>query len=216
MSDFKLSAKLRQDAGKGASRRLRRLAGEVPAIVYGGSKEPANISLLHKDMIHELENEAFYTSVLTLDIDGSEEAVVLKDLQRHPSKAQIMHADFLRVDATKKLTMRVPLHFINEDSCKGVKEQGGIVTHGANELEVSCLAKDLPEFIEVDLADLELGQSLHISDLKLPAGVESVELSHGAEHDQSIATISAPRGGVQDEEAGEAEAESNGEEPAGE
>ncbi|WP_372780489.1 50S ribosomal protein L25/general stress protein Ctc [Litorivivens sp.] len=200
MSEYTLNAKVRQDAGKGASRRLRRLANEVPAIVYGGKKDPLNISVLQKDLVKDLEDEAFYTSLITLEIEGAgTEQVVLKDLQRHPSKAQLTHADFMRVDATTKITMRVPLHFINEEKCHGVKMQGGIVAHAMTELEVTCLPKDLPEFIEVDMLNIEVGQTVHISDLSLPEGVESVALSHGEDHDLPVANVITPRGGVQDD-----------------
>lgn len=220
MSDFRLSAKSRTDVGKGASRRLRR-ADEVPAIIYGGSKPPANISVPHKDILHELDNEAFFTSVLTLSVDGQDEPVVLKDLQRHPSKPKILHADFLRIDESREITMRVPLHFLNEDTCIGVKQQGGIVAHAMTELEVNCLPRNLPEYIEVDLAKLEVGDSIHISDLKLPEGVESVDLNHGEDYDLAVANVIMPRGGLQ-EEAEEAEAaaaegeEERGEESTGE
>ena len=201
MSEFTLNAKLRQDAGKGASRRLRRLANEVPAIVYGGKKEPQNISVLHKELVKDLEDESFYTSLITLQIDGGDsQQVVLKDLQRHPSKAQIMHADFLRVDATTQITMRVPLHFINEEKCHGVKMQGGLIAHAMTELEVHCLPKDLPEYIEVDMLELNVGDTVHISDLTLPEGVESVALSHGEDHDLPVANVIQPRGGAQDDE----------------
>ncbi|WP_372749389.1 50S ribosomal protein L25/general stress protein Ctc [Litorivivens sp.] len=208
MSEYTLNAKVRQDAGKGASRRLRRLANEVPAIVYGGKKEPMNVTVMHKDLVKDLEDESFYTSLITLEIEGAgSEQVVLKDLQRHPSKVQIMHADFMRVDASTKITMRVPLHFINEEKCHGVKMQGGLVAHAANELEVTCLPKDLPEFIEVDMLNVEVGQTVHISDLTLPAGVESVALSHGEDHDLPVANVITPRGGVQDDaEEGEDDA----------
>ncbi len=208
MSEYTVNAKLRQDSGKGASRRLRRLASEVPAIVYGGKKEPLNISVPHKDLVKDLEDESFYTSLITLEIEGSgSEQVVLKDLQRHPSKPLLMHADFMRVDASTKITMRVPLHFINEDKCQGVKVQGGLIAHAATELEVTCLPKDLPEYIEVDMLEVEVGHSVHISDITLPAGVESVALSHGEDHDLPVANVIMPRGGAQDdeEEAGEAE-----------
>ncbi|GAA5316395.1 MAG: 50S ribosomal protein L25/general stress protein Ctc [Candidatus Pelagadaptatus aseana] len=201
--DFVLNAEAREDQGKGASRRLRRLNGQVPAIVYGGKKKPANIQIPHKDLIKQLENEAFYSHIITINIGDKSEDVILKDLQRHPAKAEIMHADFLRVSKTKKLQTKVPLHFINEDSCKGVKLQGGKVSHNATELEISCLPANLPEFIEVDLADAEVGTIIHISDLKLPKGVESVELSHGADHDQAIASIAKPKGAAADEEASE-------------
>jgi len=200
-SDYTVSAKARADVGKGASRRLRRLESEVPAIVYGGENAPQMISILHKDLLWFLEDEAFFTSVVTLDIDGKQESVVLKALQRHPAKLKVLHADFLRVDANTKITLHVPLHFLNEDSCVGVKIQGGNITHAATDLEVQCLPKDLPEFIEVDMAAIETGVTLHISDLTLPAGVESTALALGEDHDQAIVTVHAPRGGSDDDEA---------------
>ncbi|WP_269617829.1 50S ribosomal protein L25/general stress protein Ctc [Zhongshania sp. BJYM1] len=202
-SDYTVSAKARADVGKGASRRLRRLESEVPAIVYGGENAPQMISILHKDLLWFLEDEAFFTSVVTLDIDGKQESVVLKDLQRHPAKLKILHADFLRVDANTKITLHVPLHFINEDTCVGVKTQGGNITHAATDIEIQCLPKDLPEFIEVDMALVETGTTLHISDLTLPAGVESPALALGEDHDLAIATVHAPRGGSDTGEDGE-------------
>ncbi|MCK9563160.1 MAG: 50S ribosomal protein L25/general stress protein Ctc, partial [Bacteroidales bacterium] len=168
MVDFSLNAKSRDDAGKGASRRLRRLADEVPAIVYGGASEPQMIALTHKDITHALENEAFYSHIIKLNIDGKGQDVILKDVQRHPAKPRILHLDFLRVDKNQKLHTRVPLHIVNGETAQGVKLGGGIVTQLLNELEILCLPKDLPEFIEVDMASVELGQILHISDLKLP------------------------------------------------
>ncbi|WP_445355835.1 50S ribosomal protein L25/general stress protein Ctc [Microbulbifer sp. EKSA008] len=205
MSDIKLNAIARSDEGKGASRRLRRLEGRVPGIIYGGEAEPASISLLHKDLTKALENEAFFSSMLTVDVDGKEEKVILRDLQRHPAKALLLHIDFQRVSANTKVHVKVPLHFLNEESSKGVKA-GGIVSHTLTELEVNAPAGKLPEFIEVDLADLDMDGVLHISDLKLPEGVESVALSHGADHDLVVASIHKPRGAVEAEaEAGEGE-----------
>ncbi|ARU29045.1 50S ribosomal protein L25/general stress protein Ctc [Cellvibrio sp. PSBB006] len=200
--DFVLDAQARDDLGKGASRRLRRLEGLVPGIVYGGSKNPVNISINHKDLIKHLENEAFYSHIISLNIAGKAEDVILKDLQRHPSKTQVLHADFLRVSKSTKLHTNVPLHFINEATSKGVKLQGGKVVHNLVQLEVSCLPANLPEFIEVDLGEMEVGQILHISDLKLPKGVTSVALSHGADHDLAVVTMLKPKGGA-DEEAAE-------------
>ena len=200
-TDFTLHAKGREDTGKGASRRLRRLAGEIPAIVYGGKKDPAMLTLLHKDVAKALENEAFYSHIVTLDIDGSSEDVILKDVQRHPAKKQILHLDFFRVNKTTKLQTKVPLHFINEDSSIGVKTGGGIVAHTMTELDIMCLPKDLPEYIEVDMADIDLCQIVHISDIKLPKGVESVALSHGSDHDLSVATINKPKAAPVDEDA---------------
>ncbi|TVZ40780.1 large subunit ribosomal protein L25 [Alteromonadaceae bacterium 2753L.S.0a.02] len=202
--DFKLDAQVRDDQGKGASRRLRH-ENLVPAIVYGGKKDPQNIAISHNEMIKHLENEAFYSHIISLSIAGANEDVILKDLQRHPSKPQILHADFLRVDKTQKLTTRVPLHFVNEESCKGVKLQGGAISHNLTDLEISCLPQDLPEYIEVDLKDVEVGDIVHISDLKLPSGVESVALSHGEEHDQPVATVAKARGASEGEESEEEE-----------
>jgi large subunit ribosomal protein L25 len=197
--DFKLNAKVREHAGKGASRRLRRIANEVPGIVYGDNKTPVNISINHNELIRHLEHEAFYSHIITLDLGGQSESVILKDLQRHPAKAQILHADFLRVSKTKKIHVNVPLHFINEDTCKGVKLGGGSIAHNLTQLEVACLASDLPEYIEVDLADVDVGQILHISDLKLPKGVESVALSHGADHDLPVVSVNKAKGGDSEE-----------------
>lgn len=208
MSDFTLIANAREDMGKGASRRLRH-AGLVPGIVYGGKKEaPQMITLVHKDLVKSLENEAFFAHIIELDINGKKQDVIIKDLQRHPAKNSVVHADFLRVVKGAKLTVNVPLHFINEETCHGVKMQGGRVSHAMTELEITCLPKDLPEFLEVDLKDLESGHSLHISDIKLPKGVESVALSHGPEHDLPVASVVPPKGGAASEEGGaEGEAE---------
>lgn len=197
--DFTLEASARADVGKGASRRLRREAAQVPAIIYGGKKKPANITVPHKDLMKQLENEAFYSHIITLNVDGKGEDVILKDLQRHPAKQQILHADFLRVSKSQKLHTKVPLHFINEASSKGVKMQGGVVSHSMTELDITCLPQNLPEFIEVDLATVEVGQIIHISDLKLPTGVESVALSHGADHDLPVAAINKPKGSSSDD-----------------
>jgi large subunit ribosomal protein L25 len=200
-TDFTLHAKGREDTGKGASRRLRRLAGEIPAIVYGGKKNPARIALIHKDVKKALENEAFYSHIIALDIDGKSEDVIVKDVQRHPAKAIVLHMDFLRVSKNTKLQTRVPLHFINEDICVGVKLGGGLIAHSMTELEIMCLPADLPEYLEVDMADVDLGQTLHISDIKLPKGVESVALSHGGDHDLPIAAVNKSKAKDEDEEA---------------
>jgi len=199
--DFVLSAQSREEAGKGASRRLRRESGLVPAIVYGSSKKPQSISIEHKELTKHLEHEAFYSHIITLNVDGASQDVILKDLQRHPAKPIIIHADFLRVSKTKKFSTRVPLHFINEDIAPGVKLQGGLVSHSMTELEISCLPADLPEYIEVDLADVDIGQIVHISDISLPSGVESVALNHGSDHDLAVATINKPKGAATEDEA---------------
>ncbi|PWB35384.1 50S ribosomal protein L25 [Pseudomonas sp. SDI] len=188
MTDFILNAQARTDLGKGASRRLRRLAAQVPAVVYGGDKEPASITMLAKEVAKLFENEAAFSHVIELNIDGVKENVVVKAMQRHPAKQFIMHADFVRVVAGQKLTAKVPVHFINEEA---PVKKGGEISHVVNEIEVSCEAKDLPEFIEVDLANAEVGAIVHLSDLKAPKGVEFVALAHG--NDLAVANVHAPR-----------------------
>ncbi|MCH1488111.1 MAG: 50S ribosomal protein L25/general stress protein Ctc [Pseudomonadales bacterium] len=206
MSDaFELEATSRADVGKGASRRLRRLEKKIPAIVYGGGKDPSSITLGHDDLWHHLQNEAFFSHIITLKIDGTAEDVLLKDLQRHPAKDLLMHADFLRVDKNQPIVVNVPLHFTNEEACIGVKVQGGRISHFVNDIEIRCLPKDLPEYIEVDMLKVESGTVLHISDVMLPTGVESVALSHGSEHDLAIANIAQPKG-IVDEDAAEGDA----------
>lgn len=192
-----LKATTRGVQGTGASRRLRR-ADKVPGIVYGGGKDATVIELDHNDIYHKLRLEAFHASILDLELDGKAEQVLLRDVQMHAWKQNVLHIDFQRVDANKKIHMKVPLHFINADIAPGVKQSGGIVSHILNELDISCLPKDLPEFIEVDLKDLAAGHSIHISNLKMPAGVESVALHR--KEDKSIATIIIPRA-VASEEA---------------
>ena len=197
MTNFALNAEVRSDLGKGASRRLRRNVSMVPAVIYGGDKAPQSISLLAKDLAKLLENEAAFSHVLTLNVAGTNESVVIKALQRHPAKGFVLHADFVRVVAGQKLSAHVPLHFINEATSVGVKQQGGEVSHTISEVEVSCQPQDLPEFIEVDLAKVEVGQIVHLSDIKLPKGVELVALAHG--NDLAVANIHASR--VKDESA---------------
>ena len=217
-TDFTLQAKGREETGKGASRRLRRLAGELPAIVYGGKKDPVQIKLVLKDVTKSLENEAFYSHIIGLEIDGKSEDVILKDLQRHPAKGWIMHMDFLRVNKDTKLQTKVPIHFINEEACVGVKVGGGIISRTMTELDIMCLPKDLPEYLEVDMTDVEIGTTLHISDITLPKGVESVALSHGTDHDLPIAAVNKPKAKVEetDEPAATTDAAGESEEAASE
>ena len=180
MQSFELNAEKRETQGKGASRRLRRV-GKVPGILYGAEQGSESIQLEQKELFQKLEIEAFYSSILDLKLDASTQRVVLKDLQRHPYKPQILHLDLQRVDETKKLTIRVPLHFTNEDTCPGVKQQGGVVSHLVTELEIICLPKDLPEFISVDLAELEVGQTIHLGDIQAPEAVDIATLLHGGD-----------------------------------
>ena len=211
--DFNLDATTRTDLGKGASRRLRRLENKVLGIVYGGEVDPAPIAVAENEINKLAANEAFYTSLIKLNLDGKTEQVVIKDMQRHPAKNSIMHVDFLRVSATTKITMHVPLHFINEESSPGVKLQGGTVSHALNDLEIICLPGDLPEFIEVDMGNLNIGENIHISDLTLPKGVESVALIHGEDHDLLVSAINAAKGSIDDDEEAAA---AEGEEESGE
>ena len=208
MEKFKIIAELREDMGKGASRRLRR-EGKVPGVVYGAEKDATSIMVAQNEIMHHLENEAFYSHILTLQVGNKKEKVVLKDLQRHPYKAVVLHVDLQRVDENEKLTMRIPLHFVNENICIGVKQDGGVVSHVMTDLEISCLPKDLPEYIEVDLAEVNVGESIHLSDLKMPEGTEIAVLMHGGDAVQTVATVHIPKVviEVEDEFAEEAEAE---------
>lgn len=205
-NELTLEATSRSALGKGASRRLRRLEGMVPAIVYGGEQEPKNVSIEFRLLDKALQSEAFYSQIVTLVVDGASEQVVLKDLQRHPAKNTAIHADFLRVVAGKALQKSVPLHFVGEEQCVGVKRDGGSIGHLMSEVEIRCLPKNLPEFIEVDMTDVEVGQIVHLSDLKLPNdGIELVQLALGADHDLPVVAVNAPKGGAaaSDEEATE-------------
>lgn len=193
MEIFEIAAKSRNDRGKGASRRLRR-AGRVPGIVYGAGVEPQAIDLDHNDMILHCAHESFYSHILTLKIDDKAERVVLKDMQRHVYKPFIMHMDFLRVNESEVLNMRVPLHFVNEERCVGVKIGGGVISHLIADIEITCLPKDLPEFIEVDLEHMNIGDSLHLADLKLPEGVQITSLLHGGDADLAVVSLHLPRG----------------------
>jgi large subunit ribosomal protein L25 len=185
---IELNAELRDVKGKGASRRLRH-AHKVPAIIYGAGKEPQNIMLEQKAVQYVLPNEAFYSQVLSLNVVGKKEDVLLRDIQHHPHKIDIMHMDFMRVDAKKVVHVHVPLHFIGEELSPGIKTEGGAVSHVVMEIEVECLPKDIPSFIEVDLSGMHLGDIVHLSEIKLPPGVESLTLKHGADHDTAVANI---------------------------
>jgi large subunit ribosomal protein L25 len=209
---FELNAELRSDSGKGASRRLRN-AGKVPAILYGGDKNPEMLTLSHNEVLRNLEHEAFYSHILTVKTGGSETQAILRDLQRHPSKAIILHMDLQRVSATEKLKTNVPVHITGEEVAPGVKA-GGLVSHDLTDVEVECLPGDLPEYIEVDISALDVGESVHLSEMKVPDGVILTELARGDDHDISVVSIHAKRiveeaehvpaeeGGVAGEEAG--------------
>ena len=181
-----ISVNKRDDEGKGASRRLRR-AGKVPAVVYGGELKPVSIQIEHKDVWLASQNEWFYSSILDLDLGGDVQKVLLRDMQRHPFKQLVLHLDFQRVNENEAIHIRVPLHFLNQEKSPAGKKSGIVITHELNDVEISCLPKDLPEYIEVDLGSIDVGDIVHMSDLKLPAGVEIPELRLGKEHDHAIA-----------------------------
>jgi len=202
-ASFDITAQSREDTGKGASRRLRR-TGMVPGIVYGGGKDPAMIALRHNELLQHLENEAFYSHILNLTHGGNTERVVLKDLQRHPAKPFVTHADFMRISETEAIRMLVPLHFTNEKDAPGIK-MGGLASHSIKEVEITCLPKDLPEFIEVDLAGMEIGDTVHVNELKLPEGVELT-----SSLDPRAAVVSVHGARTEDEEEGEEGEESEG------
>jgi large subunit ribosomal protein L25 len=197
-TSIELVAEFRDDQGKGASRRLRR-SGKVPAILYGGHEQARPLQLEHDKLLQMLDNEKFYSTILSLSVGREKQPAVLKDLQRHPFKNQVLHIDFQRVLENEQIRMKVPLHFVNESVSVGVKQQGGTVSHLRNEVEVLCLPKDLPEYIEVDLLELGLGQLVHLSELRLPEGVQLPELIHG--HDAPVVSIHTQRAEAVTEEA---------------
>ena len=199
---FEINANPRKAQGTGASRRLRR-AGKVPGIVYGGDKGAVNIELDHRELFQQLINEKFHASILTLKLDGQSEQVLLRAFNMHPFKARVQHVDFQRVSKDKKIHMKVPLHFVNAEIAPGVKEQGGVANHVMNDLDISCLPDDLPEFIEVDLGNLTVGHSIHVRELVLPKGVEPV--LHRNEN-PVVATVILPALVTEEEETAAAEA----------
>jgi len=213
--DYVIEAFPRGDQGRGASRRLRREEKKIPAIIYGGTKDATPISIWHNELKKALENEAFFSHILTIELEGKKESVVLKDLQRHPYKALLTHADFLRVDKDHEIHMNVPLHFINEETTEAVKLEGGVVTHQINEVEVICLPQDLPEYIEVDMAGVGMDEVVHLSDLKMPKGVVVAALTHGEDHDQPVAAIHKPRAAKVEDDTEEGE-DAGGEDEEGE
>ena len=187
---FEIRGEPRTLGNRGSSRRLRR-TGRVPAIVYGGGKEPRAISVDHDSLAHEMAHEAFFTSILTVKVGDEAQPVVIKDVQRHPARPLIMHLDFQRIVEDQEITLRVPIHFIGEENAKGVKEQGGVVEHIETDVEISCLPRYLPEYLELDVTNLELNQMYHVADIKLPEGVSSVALKHG--QNLPIVAVNLPR-----------------------
>jgi len=190
---FQLKAALRQDSGKGASRRLRRESDLVPAILYGAGKDPQSLSIPHKDLYKSCEDEAFFSRIIALEVEGKKQDAIVKDLQRHPSKDRILHIDFFRVQMDQEIIVEVPLHFLNEDACVGVKKGGGNITHPMTSVEISCLPGLLPEFIEVDIANLEVGSSIHMSELNLAEGLTIPVLAQGVDYDQVVVACNVMR-----------------------
>lgn len=199
---LEVSAKSRQLQGKGASRRLRS-AGTVPGVLYGGGQPAQSIELDHKDLWQKLRNEKFHASVLAMELDGAKLSVLLRDAQMHPWRKEVVHVDFQRVAEDEELHMKVPLHFVNAENAAAVKFNGAIVTHIMNEVEVACLPRNLPEFIEVDLSTITVGHSVHLSDLKLPEGVRLPGLARG---DSPVASATVPRGAMEEEKTADAAA----------
>ena len=204
--EFDLVAELREDQGKGASRRLRH-QDKVPAIIYGAGRPPRALSFDHNKVIRQLENESFYSSILNIQVNDKSQAAIVKDIQRHPSKARIMHMDFQRIVADEKIKMNVPIHYLNAEEADGVKTEGGSVSQIITDIEISCLPADLPEYFEVDIIDLKLNEMLHISDIKLPEGVEIPILAQGPENDRPIVSIQFIKEEVIEEEVEELEGE---------
>ncbi len=213
---IEIHAELRKDVGKGASRRLRRLADKVPGIIYGGDVDAVPLTLNSNELAKAMQLEAFYSQILNVVVEGKGEQAVVRDLQRHPASEKVQHIDFLRIRADRPIQVSVPIHFIDEDKCVGVKQGGGQIVHNMTEVEISCLPGDLPEFLEVYMAQVEVNQSVHLSDLALPDGVSIVALMHGSDRDANVVSVQMPRGGLEEEEAAEAAeaaAEEGGEEP---
>ena len=202
---LELHAQSREDVGKGASRRLRRQGERIPGILYGGGADPVKLTLENRELSKVMMNEAFFSQILNLSVDGKAEQVILRDLQRNPANEKVMHIDLLRIRADRALQVSVPLHFINEDRCEGVRLEGGSISHLLNEVEISCLPKDLPEYIEVYMAELKLGEMIHLSDVAMPEGVNVVALDYG--DDRAVVTVLAPRVVTDEEEGVEAAAD---------
>ena len=203
---FELNAEPRTDTGKGASRRLRH-AGKVPAIMYGGGKDPESLMLSHNEVLRNLAHEAFYSHILTIKSGGSETSAILRDLQRHPSRPVILHMDLQRINASEQLKTQSPVHILGEDNCAAVKA-GGLVSHDLTEVAIECLPKDLPEYLEIDISDMEVGDVKHLSDMKVPEGVTLSDLVR--ENDLAVVSIHAKRAEVEEEAAPAAEGAAEG------
>ena len=212
-TQFEVVAELRTKFGSGANRRLRQ-HGKIPAVMYGASKETVSLTITANDLYKQLKNESFYSKILTININGQPEQAILKDLHRHPSTSFVLHADFQRISESEKLYISIPIHFTHEDRCVGIKVGGGVLSRQMNEVEIRCLPKNLPEFIEVDLSELQLNDIVHLSDLKLPPDVEIVALIQGEDYDLPVAAIQMARGDMEVEAEAEVEEEETDEDAA--
>ncbi len=200
-----LSADVRTDVGKGASRRLRRLANRVPGIVYGAGKDAVSVSLARNELDNAMGDESFFSQIIELRIGDTSDQVVVRDLQRHPAEARVLHIDFMRVSADQAIVLTIPIHFENEDRCVGVRMEGGVISHTLSEVEVSCLPGNLPEYIAIDMTDVHVGTTIHLLDLQMPEGVTLAALAQGElddEHNTAVVSVATPRGGPADEEEG--------------
>ncbi|MCZ6643992.1 MAG: 50S ribosomal protein L25/general stress protein Ctc [Gammaproteobacteria bacterium] len=197
---IEINAELRTDVGKGASRRLRRLAEKVPGIIYGGKDSAVLLTMNANELVNVMKDEAFFSQILNVVVEGKGEQALVRDLQRHPASEKVLHVDFLRVSADKAIQVQVPLRFVGEEDCVGVKMSGGIISHTVTEVEISCLPADLPEYLEVFVAELDLGDTVHLSELSLPEGVTIPALLHGEERDVTVVSVQIPRVAVEEEE----------------
>jgi len=207
---IEINAKERKSKGTGASRRLRHI-GTTPGILYGGEKDAISLEIDSKELFMQFRHEAFHASILTLNLEGKKESVILRDFQMHPVRNNIQHIDFQRINENEKISVKVPFHFVNEDTAPGVKIEGGLVSHIMTEIDISCLPKDLPQYIEVDLGELAMGESIHLSQVTVPEGVELTSLTE--ENDPAITSISKPKVVVEEEVV--TEASEDGEEGEG-
>ena len=201
---LEINAQVRTDVGKGASRRLRRSGDLIPGIIYGAEDDPVSLTLNANELTKAMQTEAFFSQILDVKFDGKSQQAVVRDLQRNPANDKVLHVDFMRISANKPIHVSVPLHFINEDKCKGVRQGGGTIAHVMTEVEISCLPADLPEFLEVYMAELDVNEIIHLSDLALPPGVTIIALTH--DDDRAVVSVQPPRGGLEEEEEAEAAA----------
>jgi len=210
MAKYELAAEMREDLGKGASRRLRRV-NKIPAVLYGAGRPAWSLTLKENQLMRNLQEESFYAAIIELTLEGKQQKVFLRDLQRHPAKPFVLHVDLQRVRDDVEMTVVLPLRILNEETAVGVKMEGGILMRNASDIEISCLPKFLPEFIELDVAELGVGDALHLSDIKLPEGVISTQLSYGEDHDQAVVSIVSPKAEVIEDTAPEAPESEDGE-----